>query len=187
MQAQEEIIDYAEHKEKIDKWISLKGETKYLKFVAFLKLSNEPITWKNLSNTYRYDKRLLINVFKYMSFFEEFLRAQIWNVSKITYKKLEATFLNNAIDKVIELKNRICFHGFSIDTLIENRDYINYLRNRISHNKIMLESEKEGKNLKELLLSFKITLPESYREKFSFDINSCNKGLDIPQQIVINI
>lgn len=187
MQAQEVIKDYTEHKEEIDKWIALKGEAKYLEFVAFLELNNVPIVWNSLSNTYRYDKRLLINIFKYMSFFEEFLRAQIWNVSKITYKKLESALLNDAIDKLIEMKDQICFQGFSINSLIENRDYINYLRNRISHNKIMLESEKEGKNLKELLFAFKITLPESYRNGFSFDINNCNKGLDIPQQIAINI
>lgn len=187
MQAQEEIIDYDVHKEEIDKWIALKGEAKYLKFVAILKANNVPVIWSSLSETYRYDKRLLINVFKYMSFFEEFLRAQIWNVSKITYNKLESALLNDAIDKVIELKDHICFQGFFINNLIENRGYINYLRNRISHNKIMLESEKEGRNLKELLFAFKITLPESYRNGFSSDINNCNKGLDIPQQIAINI
>lgn len=181
------IIDYSENKTEVDKWIGLKGEQKYLQFAEILRRHNISITWQAISGLYRYDKRLLINIFKYLSFFEEFLRAQVWNTSMFGYKKLEDWYLNDAIDKVIELKSQIVFPGFSTDILIVNREYINYLRNRISHNKIMLGSKKEEKNLQELLLAFYLTLPESYRKGFISDINNCSIGLDIPQQIAITI
>ena len=187
MQLQEKIIDYIENKEEIDKWLALKGEAKYLEFASLLELYSVPIYWNSLNNIYRYDKRLLINIFKYMSFFEEFLRAQIWNMSEIAYSNLESAYLRETIDKVIELKDKTDFREFSIDTLIKYRDSIKYLRNRISHNKIMLTSKLDDKNLEDLIIAFKITLPESYRKGFSADINDCKKGLVIPQQLAITL
>jgi hypothetical protein len=72
MSIKEEIIDYEQIKTKVDKWVELKGEAKYMQFVDILKAHNIPVTWQTLSDTYRYDKRLLINLFKYMSFLKSF-------------------------------------------------------------------------------------------------------------------
>lgn len=187
MSAKEEIIDYATYSVEIEKWLALKGETKYMRFAGILKDCGTVIEWNTLKDTYRYDKRLLVNIFKYLSFFEEFLRAQVWNVSQVSYKKLESAFLADAIDEVITLKNKINYLGFSIDMLEKNRDIINYLRNRISHNKIVLESKKDGKMLKVLLITFKDTLPESYRKGFVSDINNCACKLNIPSCLLIEL
>lgn len=84
MLIEEEIVDYQEHKQEIDKWILLKGEKKYLEFIKVLKDQGLEITWKKLDDTFRYDKRLLINLFKYLSFFEDYLRAIVWNYSNKT-------------------------------------------------------------------------------------------------------
>ena len=187
MSAKEEIIDYAAHSEEIEHWIALKGEIKYMRFASIVKNCGTDIQWEIWKDTYRYDKCLLINIFKYLSFFEEFLRAQVWNVSQVGYKKLESAFLCGAIDTVIENKNNIYYEGFSVDLLAKNKDIINYLRNRISHNKIILESNKDGKTLKELLIAFKETLPESYKRGFVSDINKCISKLNIPPCLVIEL
>lgn len=187
MSAKEKIIDYNEHSSEIKKWLALKGETKYLRFAELLTKNSIPVKWQTLKDTYRYDKRLLVNVFKYLSFFEEFLRAQIWNINKSTYKKVEESLLREVIDEIINIKDRIDYQEFSIVTLKQSRDKINCLRNRVAHNKIILESEKDGANIKDILKAFKNCLPESYQQGFVSDINKCAVGLNIPSELQIYI
>lgn len=69
MSAKEKIIDYTEHSAEIEKWLALKGETKYLRFAELLTKNGISVEWQTLKDTYRYDKRLLVNIFKYLSFF----------------------------------------------------------------------------------------------------------------------
>ena len=161
MSAKEKIIDYSEHSEEIEKWIALKGETKYLRFTELLSKNGIPVKWETLKDTYRYDKRLLVNVFKYLSFFEEFLRAQIWNVDKADYEKVEGCFLREVINEIISIKDKINYKGFSMTTLEQNKEKINYLRNCVAHNKIILATEKDGSHIKDILNAFKQCLPES--------------------------
>lgn len=187
MSAKEKIIDYNEHFAEIEKWLALKGETKYLRFAELLTKNGIPVKWESLRDTYRYDKRLLINVFKYLSFFEEFLRAQIWNINKVTYKKVEKSSLSDVIDKILPIRDKIDYSGFSITALEQNKDKINCLRNRVAHNKIVLESEKDGANIKAILSAFKNCLPESYQQGFASDINKCVLGLNIPVELRIDI
>lgn len=187
MSYKEEIIDYNLHQEEIDKWIALKGEPKYMRFVKLLQQNNVEVKWVTLKDTYRYDKRLLINLFKYLSFFEEFLRALIWNTSKNSYKNLERASLLQIIDNVIRLQNSIDFKEFSIDELSTNKYYIIELRNRVSHNKIILESTKNGCDIKEMLTILKNILPQSYQKGFAEDINACASRLEIPKQLIVNI
>lgn len=187
MSAKELINDYDAHCTEIEKWIALKGEVKYLRFVTLLSTNKITVEWCVLRDLYRYDKRLLINLFKYLSFFEEFLRAQIWNISQANYKKLENSYLADAIDEIIKNKNLITTVGFSIDTLEKNQGIINYLRNRVSHNKIILESKKNGFTIKDLLVAFKETLPESYQLGFINDINKCASTLNIPEKLIIEL
>lgn len=187
MSAKEKIIDYTLHSAEIEKWLALKGETKYLRFAELLTKNGISVKWQTLKDTYRYDKRLLVNVFKYLSFFEEFLRAQIWNINKATYKKVEKSSLSDVIDKILPIKDKIDYSGFSITALEQNKDKINCLRNRVAHNKIILESEKDGAKIKEILSAFKICLPESYQQGFASDINKCVGGLNIPSELQIYI
>lgn len=83
--------------------------------------------------------------------------------------------------------DKIDYIGFSLSTLEQNKDKINYLRNCVAHNKIILESEKDGANIKEILSAFKICLPESYQQGFASDINNCVGGLNIPSELQIYI
>lgn len=187
MSITKEIVDYSEHKSEVDKWIHLKGEQKYLQFAGILKEHDQPVTWQNISELYRYDKRLLINLFQYLSFFEEYLRALVWNASEIEYKKLSEKCLKDAVDLVIELKDSVaCETGF-MDRLIANRDYINGLRNRVSHNKIMLNYVKGGKTLGDMIILFKESLPAEYQNGFAKDINSCTKGLQLSKKLILFI
>lgn len=187
MSIKEVIVDYMEHRSDVDKWVAIKGEQKYLRFANMLSENKLPVTWCNVSVLYRYDKRLLINIFKYMSFLEELLRALVWNISKIEYKELEKRYLKEVMDKVIKHKDKIALPGFSINVLEENYKYINYLRNQISHNKIVLECCMDNKGINDILLLFKNTLPDEYKRGFAKDINNCEKNLNIPDCLRIKI
>lgn len=187
MSAKEEIIDYYEYSEEIEKWLALKGETKYLRFAKLLTKNNIPVRWVTLKDTYRYDKRLLVNIFKYLSFFEEFLRAQIWNISKASYQSVEDCFLHKVMGEIIAIKDKISYSEFPIGALTRNKDLINYLRNCVAHNKIILESEKNGFDIKDILNAFKDCLPESYQQNFATAINNCVFGLNVPDELKITL
>lgn len=187
MTLKEKIVDYNLHTEEVERWIALKGEKKYLEFASILEQLHIEITWDNLKDIYKYDKRLLVNCFKYLSFYEEFLRAQIWNVSQSSYSQVEKQYISVAMETVVSLGTKIQYQEFNLQALQENKQYINYLRNRVTHNKIVLNSNKENKSIRELLLAFKDCLPESYKEGFVSDINSCCKGLNIDEKLIINM
>lgn len=187
MLIEEEIIDYQEHKQEIDKWISLKGEKKYLEFIKVLKNQGLEITWKKLDDAFRYDKRLLFNLFKYLSFFEDYLRAIVWNYSNKTYKKIEESYLKDVIDEVLSIVDSLNIKGFDINKIEENKHYINELRNRVSHNKIIINSGIDGKDYKEMINAFKETLPVDYQVGFIKEINNCSKGLLIDGSLAINL
>ncbi len=186
MSYKEEIIDYAENKGEVDKWLALKGETKYMKFADLLKAHNVSLHWVSLRDTYRYDKRLLVNIFKYLSFFEEFLRAQIWNNTKISYIEIESISFNDTMSKVANNAD-IQYDGFDGNVLMQNKEYINYLRNRVCHNKIMLTSKKHGKDITQLLSLLANTLPTSHKKGFLDDINKCTCGLHVDKAFIVNI
>lgn len=187
MSAKEVIQDYGEHSEEIEKWLELKGETKYMRFVGILQKQNEPIMWTALRDTYRYDKRLLVNLFKYLSFLEEFLRALVWNFKKDDYDRLEKTYLRLVIDEVIANNISPLNVEFSVEALNRNKDLVNYLRNRVSHNKIILESKKGEHGVKDIIQSVKQVLPTNYQAGFASDINNCITGLCVPKSLIIVI
>lgn len=187
MSAAKEIMDYDKHKKEIDHWFALKGETKYLEFVNLLKEHDEEVYWEKVRDTYKYDKRLLVNIFKYLSFFEEFLRAQVWNISEQTYKVIEEKFLREIIQAVVELKDEIEYQEFSVENLEKNKNQINHLRNRVSHNKIILTCKCEGSDIKTILINLKNTLPQSYKQGFTSSINSCVLNLKVPEKLKIKI
>ncbi|MDE6441204.1 MAG: hypothetical protein K2L12_00440 [Clostridia bacterium] len=186
MSTREEIIDYEEHKEEIEKWINLKGELKYRRFLNLLKEKAVPVTWEVLKDTYRYDKRLLFNSFKYLSFFEEFLRAQLWNIGNATYETLENNYFFNIMGTVLKNKHKIDYSDFSFEFLEQNKEKINYLRRRVAHNKIILEGDSKF-SVDELLTAMYVTLPKSYQEGFKSAITECSFNLSVPENIVVNL
>ena len=74
---EEKIIDYKEHEEEILHWVNLKGEYRYLTIIEFLKKKNIECTWNNVTYYIKYDKRILINSFKYIVFLEELYKSFI--------------------------------------------------------------------------------------------------------------
>lgn len=147
------IIDYDANKEEADRWLNLKGIAKYEQFADILDENNIEITWKNIDDLVRYDKRLLINIFKYLSFCEDYLRALIWNINKASYNKLERGYLNDVIEEVLENESLLTTK-IDFDSLKSGRDAINSLRNRVSHNKIMLNFNSNSLDLKASINSF---------------------------------
>ena len=71
MKLENEIIDYDENKKDILHWTKLKGEYRYFSIIEFLKGKNIKCTWNNVTNYIKYDKRILINSFKYIVFIEK--------------------------------------------------------------------------------------------------------------------
>ena len=178
------IIDYDANKEEADRWLNLKGIAKYEQFADILDENNIEITWKNIDDLVRYDKRLLINIFKYLSFCEDYLRALIWNINKASYNRLERGYLNDVIEEVLENESLLTTK-IDFDSLKSGRDAINSLRNRVSHNKIMLNFNSNSLDLKQALIHLRNSLPKDYQNGFINDINNCVKGLNISESVRI--
>ncbi len=178
------IADYDANKEEADKWLNLKGVAKYEQFADILDNNNIEITWKSLDDLVRYDKRLLINIFKYLSFYEDYLRALIWNIDKVDYNKLKKSYLKEVIEEVLK-KEKLLNTDIDFDSLKKGKKAINSLRNRVSHNKIILDFNLDGLNLKQALIYFKNILPKNYQNGFIKDINNCVKELNISENIKI--
>lgn len=184
MNITKEIIDYNKHKIDIDKWINIKGEIKYLEFAKILKDINCECTWKNVSNLYRYDKRLQINIFKYMSFFEEYIRAKLWNENIYKdYKDLNKKTMNELIDYIYKNSN-IIEKYFSC---IEKNKLLNVkeLRNTISHNDIVIKCKKDQNDYKHIILDFYSVIPAEYKDGFKKDIYNCQKKLSIDKKLLV--
>lgn len=169
------IIDYEENKKDIQKWLNLKGEQKYLEFSNLLLKSNIECNWKNLDNLYRYDKRLLINLFKYMCPFEEYIRALLWRTKSYSYNKLK-----------VNLRKLISYLTNDILQINESeKKQILKLRNTISHNNIVIQMECDGHKYKDLIKNFYKFLPEVYKKGFEKDIKDCEKGLNINKKFLV--
>lgn len=180
------IVDYDANKEEADKWLNLKGVVKYEQFADILDRNSIEVTWENIDNLVRYDKRLLINIFKYLSFYEDYLRALIWNIDKASYSKLEGFYLKDVIDEV--LKNEDLLNTkIDFDKLKLGKIAINNLRNRVSHNKIMLNFDSNNLDLQKALVLFKDAMPINYQGGFIKDINNCVNKLNIAENIKIHL
>lgn len=182
-----EIIDYIDNKNEILHWINLKGETKYNEFLKLFKENGIALYWEKVKDTYRYDKRLLINCFKYLSFFEEYLRALIWNNSNSQYKSIEKLNLSEIIEHVFKQDGELENNLINLEVLKTFKKQINHLRNHVSHNKILLTGSYDGEKLEVVLNNFKRCLPIDYQKGFVEDINNCIKCLNVPDKFKIEL
>ena len=173
----DEIIDYEEHKDDIEHWTLLKGEYKYEEIITFLKMKQIDCTWKNISNYIRYDKRLLTNSFKYLTFLEEFYKSVLIKSENVSNKKILKMSFSIVLEKYLSLDEIINFDNMDLKLLKENQKAIVKLRNFVCHNRILLNGKYDGMNIKEILIIFLKILPESYRSGFVEAINSCSKDL----------
>ncbi len=184
MIAKNEISDYDKHKNDIDKWLNIKGEVKYLEFIKILKKNNINCNWNNVSNLYKYDKRLQINLFKYMSFFEEYIRAKLWN-NKIfkNYNDLNKKYMSELIIYLCRHKNLLenNFNNINKEQLYNIKE----IRNTISHNDIILKCKNKSSDYKQIIKDLYFALPQEYKKGFQKDIINCEKKLNINSIFII--
>ena len=169
------ISDYESNREDIEKWFSIKCPEKYMRFAELLESKGLESTWKNIVDLYRYDKRLIYNVFKYVSFLEEYLRAIVVrnDDSKDAYDRWQEETMGPLGKKIIEL-HRERKSGIDNDSLEEDVNNVRKLRNIVSHNRILLEEP-----YMEYLDSLIRVLPEEYRNGCRHDFDACNTDLSI--------
>ena len=89
MSLEEEIIDYKENIEDIIHWTTIKGEYRYCSIIEFLKSKGIKCTWKTVTNYMRYDKRILVNSFKYIVLLEEVFKSFICKYSKYSREEIQ--------------------------------------------------------------------------------------------------
>ena len=167
------VSDYGSNKEDIEKWFSMKCPEKYQRFAELLESKRLETTWKNIVDLYRYDKRLIFNVFKYVSFLEEYLRAIVVrnDGDEGAYDRWQKKTMWDLEERIVGL-HREGRSGIKNDTIEEDIDKVRKLRNTISHNRILIEEPYKG-----YLDSLIRMMPKEYREGCRHDFDACNTDL----------
>ena len=171
----ETISDYDENKGEIEHWFSIKCEQKYIRFAELLRNNGEETTWVNVRDLYRYDKRLIFNCFRYISFLEEYLRATIVRNSvdkDIKYNELQEMFLPQLFDSIISMNEQGLFNYDNC--LKDDLSSVRELRNCISHNRIVLETDYKSE-----IAALRNLLPSDYKNKFEDEIRTAVNGLSV--------
>lgn len=182
MSLENKIIDYRDNEKDIIHWVKLKGEFRYQIIIDVMEKNNIPTTWKNLTNYVKYDKRLLINVFKYIVFLEEYFRSMLYKYKKINKDDLIKYEFRKTIHEFIKINNIELFDKIDLEILKEKVDSIIDFRNSVVHNKILIGQSFKGETLKNMIDIYTKILPESYRNGFISDICGCSKGLNIDEK-----
>lgn len=178
MLLEKEIIDYKENKDDILHWTTIKGEYRYSAIIDFLKSKGIECTWKNVTNYMRYDKRILVNSFKYIVLLEEVFKAFIYRHKQVKKRDLLRYGFSRALEEYIELGSQVSYDGIDVNFLRDNEATIEDFRNSVVHNKILLNRTFKGRlDLEKTLKVFCQALPDSYRAGFISDINKCSYNL----------
>ena len=172
-----EIIDYKQHEKEIYHWVNLKGEYRYQAIIDFLKKKNIICSWNNVTYYIKYDKRILINSFKYIVFLEELYKSFIKQNKDVKQSKLLRYEFRKALDEYLSIGDKANYDDINLELLIAEKDTINSFRNKVVHNKMLLNNSYNGKTLEEVLNIFVKILPKSYRTGYIHDMNSCSKGI----------
>ena len=175
MSLENKIIDYKNHEKDIAHWVMLKGEYRYETIIAFLESKQIPCSWENITYYIKYDKRLLINSFKYLVFLEEMYKSFISRSG--TTKKYKNMSFEQAYYGYLTLGEKTVFDDVDLGVMTTYKKSICVFRNYVVHNKILIGQTFNGCSLEEVLNQFKSILPTSYRSGFVKDINSCSIGL----------
>lgn len=176
LSGKEFISDYDENSEDIERWFSIKCPQKYRRFADLLQSNGEEPTWRRIKDLYRYDKRLIFNSFRYISFLEEYLRAIVVRFEGDTeesYQNWQEKNLSHLFKPVTELLREEKGEAYASE-FSNNLDNVRVLRNHISHNRIILELDIDT-----VFNSLYNVLPEQYRTGFARDIVGCVNNLEI--------
>lgn len=183
------IIDYDNNVEDIQHWVMLKGEYRYKKIIDFMTENNISCDWKTITKYIKYDKRILINSFKYLAFLDELFKSFIirYKVDNSSDKKILDLPFNCLLCKYYSLGSKAAYEEIDVELLDKEQKAINEFRNQVVHNKIILGKNYGGKCIDEILTIFVNILPKTYRctiipnssKKRGFipDIQGCSKGL----------
>ena len=178
MLLENEIIDYDANKDDIIHWTTLKGEYRYLIIIEFLKSKNIECNWKNVTYYIKYDKRLLINSFKYIVFLEELYKSFIIKNKEVIQRQLIEYGFSKALEEYLSLDEKANYDEIDLELLKKYKKAIITFRNKVVHNKILLNPRYgEQNSLENILRVFVKILPKSYRNGFVNDINSSAKGI----------
>lgn len=175
MSIENQIVDYKDNVEDIEHWVTLKGEFRYEAIIAFLKEKGIECTWKNITNYIKYDKRILINSFKYLVVLEEMYKSFIYR-DKPNNKVINYPFYK-AYQEFLSLGETARYDEIDLEIMKAKGKTLNVFRNRVVHNNILIKQKFDGLPLEEVLRLFVEVLPKSYRDGFIKDINDCSKGL----------
>ena len=135
---EERIIDYKQHEQEILHWINLKGEYRYLAIIEFLKNKNIECNWNNVTYYIKYDKRILINSFKYIVFLEELYKSFIKKYKLINQGELLRFEFGRALDEYLSIGEEANYDDIDLQLLLKEKKTINEFRNSVVHNKILL-------------------------------------------------
>lgn len=177
MSLQEKIIDYQQHKEDIEHWTLLKGDFRYERIISFMEGKGIACTWSNITNYIKYDKRILINSFRYLTFLEEFYKSILNRETNIPVGNIIRMEFRDTLEEYLKLENMINYDEMALDILASKKEAIIEFRNSVCHNKILLDRKFDGETLVQLLNVLLKVLPKSSRKGFAHDINGCSKGL----------
>lgn len=175
---EDEILDYEKNKQDIMHWTTLKGEFRYQDIIIFLKEKKIECSWRNVTNYIKYDKRILINSFKYIVFLEELFKSFINKYKKIKKSELLMLGFSKTLDEYLTINtNDVKYDDINLELLSSEKITIIEFRNSVAHNKILLNHLYNKKTLEEVLNIFVKILPKSYRIGYVNDINNCSKDL----------
>jgi hypothetical protein len=182
------ITDYVRYQDEVEQWIVFKGEHKYLEYATILSQHEVTLTWKHISNLYRYNKRLIFNLFKYISFFEEYLRAILIRYNEDNRENLESIddlLLSKLHKLILESipRNLESIFGLGLMIIKKKLDRINRLRSMVAHNRVLVKNTK----YKQMIMDLHDMLPKHYRQGLMSDIQKCESKLQIPEAIVFKV
>lgn len=162
--------------------------------IKYMKSQDIILSWSNITNYMKYDKRLLYNSFKYIVILEEFFKSMLANNSEYEEQDLLTMEFSTALKKLVSLNKKIEFADIDFELLKKEKGAIISFRNAVVHNKMLLdrkfrgsdEFQKKipGKTLKEILDIYEHILPNDYKLGFTSDIFNCSKHLDIDDKLV---
>lgn len=182
MLLEKEIIDYKMHKKDILHWVKLKGEYRYAKIIRYMKKNNVLCTWDNVTAYIKYDKRILINCFKYIVFLEEMYKSFIKEENPAT--KIELMSFRTSYNLFLNLEDFNTLDGIDIEVMRSNNEAINDFRNKVVHNNILLGRNFKGQSLKSIIQNFALILPNTYSKGFISDIKKCSYDLDVKRLLM---
>ncbi len=199
--------------QKFNKYKSLKGQFLHLQIYDILYDWNEnkKVTYYELSSVIRYDKNLRDTLYKYLSFTEEKIRANLCDKFDINDEFIGKKFekwQNELVERETNNHGSNLYYNLDIDLgqlislikkykLYEEDEIkkigsIRKLRNKVMHHSLLIASKARNKkdainSIENLRLEIKNLydfLPDDYKDGFEDDINSLNTNRNTKEKFL---